>query len=135
MITDINVKKPEPIASEEQLELFNRATDVKLTIKALEAGKPILITAFYSNGLLLLKALKMYLKRKLPNESFQEQREYRSEYRKLSNLILIEIVDHKLAVKKAPLVRHHRLKLACRVCVRVWSCHVCFILCLNQHWR
>ena len=104
MITDINVNKPEPITSGKQLELFNRATDVKLTIKALEAGKPILITAFYSNGLLLLKALKMYLKRKLPNKSFQEQREYRSEYRRLSNLILIEIVDHKLAVKKAPII-------------------------------
>jgi len=104
MIADINVNKPEPIASGKQLELFNRATDVELTIKALEAGKPILITAFYSNGLLLLKALKMYLKKKLPNQSFQEQRKYRSEYRKLSNLILIEIVDHKLAVKKAPFI-------------------------------
>ena len=102
MTTDINVNKPEPILSGKQLELFNRATDVKHTIKALEAGKPILITAFYSNGLLLLKELQMHLKRKLPNKSFQEQREYRSEYRKLSNLILIEIVDHKLTVKKSP---------------------------------
>jgi hypothetical protein len=102
MITDININKPEPIASEEQLALFNRSTDVELTIKALEAGKPILVTAFYSNGLLLLEALKNYLKKKLPIISFQEQRKYRSEYRKLSNLILIEIVDHKLVVKKAP---------------------------------
>ena len=102
MITDINVNKPEPIVSEKQLELFNRTTDVKLTIKMLEAGKSVLITAFYSNGLLLLKELQMHLKRKLPNQSFQEQRAYRSEYQKLSNLILIEIVDHKLAVKKSP---------------------------------
>jgi len=102
MTTDINVNRPEPILPGKQLALFNRATDVKLTIKALEAGKPILITAFYSNGLLLLKELQMHLKRKLPNVSFQEQREYRSEYRKLSNLILIEIADHKLAVKKSP---------------------------------
>ncbi len=49
-----------------------------------------------------LKELQMHLKRKLPNKSYQEQREYRSEYRKLSNLILIEIVDHKLKVKKSP---------------------------------
>ena len=102
MITDIDVNKPEPIVSGKPLELFNRATDVKLTIKVLEAGKPVLITAFYSNGLLLLKELHMHLKRKLPNKSYQEQREYRSEYRKLSNLILIEIVDHKLTVKKSP---------------------------------
>ena len=104
MTTDINVNKPEPILSGKQLELFNRTTDVKLTIKSLEAGKPILITAFYSNGLLLLKELQMHLKRKLPNKTYQEQREYRSEYRKLSNLILIEIVDHKLKVKKSPFI-------------------------------
>ncbi|MBT4728848.1 MAG: methyltransferase [Bacteroidetes bacterium] len=104
MIEDINVNKPEPIASGKQLELFNRTTDVKLTIKALEAGKPVLVTEFYSNGTLLLKELQMHLFKKLPNKSFQEQREYRSEYRKLSNLIFIEIEDHKLKVKKSPFI-------------------------------
>ncbi len=102
MITDINVNKPEPIVYGKQLELFNRTTDVKLTIKVLEAGKPVLITDLYSNGMLLLKELQRYLKRKMSNKSFHEQREYRSEYRKLSNLILIEIVDYKLKVKKSP---------------------------------
>jgi hypothetical protein len=102
MIADINVNRPEPIVTEQQLELFYRATNVKHTIKALEAGKPVLITAFYSNGLLLLLELQMHLKSKFPNSSFKEQREYRSQYRKLSNLILIEIRDHKLTVKKAP---------------------------------
>ena len=102
MTTDLHINKPEPILAGKQIELFNRTTDVKHTIKLLEAGKPILITAFYSNGLLLLKELHKHLKRKLPHKSYQEQREYRSEYRKLSNLILIEIVDHKLKVKKSP---------------------------------
>ena len=102
MITDITTHKPEPILPGEQLELFNRNTDVKRTIKVLESGNSVLITEFYSNGLALLKELQMYLKRKLPNKTFQEQREYRSEFRKLSNLILIEIVDHKLTVKKSP---------------------------------
>ena len=104
MITDIKVNKPAPIVSGKQLALFNRASDIKLTINTLEAGKPVLITSLYSNGLLLLNELHKHLKRKLPNTSFQEQREYRSEYHKLSNLILIEIVDHKLKVKKSPSV-------------------------------
>ncbi|MDW5289138.1 methyltransferase [Formosa sp. PL04] len=105
MLTDIKVNKPEPISvSGKPLTYFNRTTDVKLTIKALEAGKSVLITAFYSNGLLLLKALKMHLKRRMPNESFQEQRELRAAYQKLSNLVLIEIVDHKLPLKKAPVI-------------------------------
>ncbi|RMA64807.1 methyltransferase [Ulvibacter antarcticus] len=102
MSTDINLSKPEPIILNKQLELFNRTSDVKLTIKALEAGKPVLITEFYSNGLLLLKALKIYLQKKLPNSSFQEQREYRAEYNKLSNLIYVEIVAHNLILKKSP---------------------------------
>ncbi len=102
MIIDVN--KPQPIVFGKQIELFNSETDVKLTIKLLEAGKPVLIKLFYSNGLLLLKELQVHLKRKFPNKSFQEQREYRSEYHKLSNLVLIEIANHKLAVKKSPYI-------------------------------
>ena len=87
MTTDITINKPEPIVSEKQLVLFNQSTDVNFAIKTLEAGKPVLITTFYSNGLLLLKTLEKRLKRKLTNKTFQEQREFRSEYHKLSNLI------------------------------------------------
>ncbi|ADV50516.1 methyltransferase [Cellulophaga sp. E16_2] len=102
MSTDIKLSKPQPIILDKQLEMFNRGSDVNLTIKALEAGKPVLITAFYSNGLVLLKELKYYLQKKFPNDSFQEQRKFRAAYQKLSNLILIEIVANKLIVKKAP---------------------------------
>ncbi|MFT5090149.1 MAG: hypothetical protein ACI8PG_004525 [Planctomycetota bacterium] len=102
MITDIEVNKPEAITPGEMAESFNRRTDVQRTIETLEAGNPVVITEFYSNGLSLLQGLKSHLNARLPNKSFQEQRAYRSEYRKLSNLILIEIVDHKLAVKKSP---------------------------------
>ncbi len=102
MITDIEVYKPEPITYGKKVALFNRRTDVQDTIEVLEAGNPVLITEFFNNGLSLLRELKMHLNRKFPNKSFREQREYRSEYRKLSNLILIEIVDYKLAVKKSP---------------------------------
>lgn len=104
MSTDIQVHKPAPIVAKESLLLFDRSSDMKQTIIALEAGKSVLITAFYSNGLDLLKELQRHLQRKLPSKTFKEQREYRSQYHKLSNLILIEIVDHKLAVKKAPAI-------------------------------
>ena len=104
MTTDIKINRPEPIESGKQIAMFSRSTDVELTIKALEEGKQILITSFYSNGLTLLKELQMHLKNKLPNKSFQEQREFRAEYRKLSNLILIEVVNHKLAVRKSPAI-------------------------------
>jgi len=102
MITDIVVNKPEPFAFEQEIEAFKRGTAIQHAIAVLEAGKPLLITEFYSNGLLLLRELHTYLNKKLANTSFQEQRVYRAEYYKLSNLILIEIIDHKLTVKKSP---------------------------------
>ena len=101
---DIKVNKPEPIAVEGKIEVFKRGTDPKDAIEVLESGNQILIKDFYKNGLTLVQELRTYLSKKLPNKSFKEQREFRSEYHKLSNLILIEIVDHKLAVRKSPVI-------------------------------
>ncbi len=99
---DLKVNRPEPIKSGDEFISFIRETDINETIDALLEGKYILIEEFYNNGLTLLNELKLYLKTTLPNESFQEQRKFRSEYRKLSNRIIIQVKDHKLAVKKAP---------------------------------
>lgn len=104
MITDIKINKPEPIVSIKDVAVFDGHTDIRLAIKTLEADKAVLITEFYSDGLLLLKELKMHLKRRLPNKTFKEQRKYRSVYQKLSNLVLIEVVAHRLIVKKAPVI-------------------------------
>ncbi|EPR65961.1 methyltransferase [Cyclobacterium qasimii] len=104
MTAAIKINKPEPIASAKPNAVFDGTTDIKLAIEALEAGKQVLITAFYSNGLLLLKELKEQLQNKLPNTTFKEQREFRAAYRKLSNLVLIEIAGNKLALKKAPFI-------------------------------
>ena len=71
---------------------------------ALLSGKYILVEGFYSNGLTLLNALQDYLRKRHPNQDFQGQRAYREAYRKLSNLVLLEVAEHKLAVKKAPLI-------------------------------
>lgn len=104
MIEELPINKPEPIIEAKPAVFFNSHTDVSQTIKEIEAGKQVIITGIYGNGLLLLKALTIHLKGKLPNKTFQEQRAFRTEYRKLSNLVLIEIVNHKLAVKKAPFI-------------------------------
>ncbi|MEH6535509.1 MAG: methyltransferase [Psychroserpens sp.] len=102
MITDIEINKPEPISISEKPKPFKHGTDVGPTIESLKQGKYILISEFYSDGISLLKDLHKYLKLKLPNKSFIEQHEYRSEYYRLSNLILLEIVDQKLCAKKSP---------------------------------
>lgn len=102
MTTDIQVNKPAPITTTKNRAHFERDTDVKSTIKLLEGSKEVIISAFYSDGLTLLKALKVHLDRKFPGDSFEEQRAHRATYHKLSNLIVIEIVAHNLIVKKAP---------------------------------
>lgn len=104
MISDIGINKPEAFFPEQPIAQFNQSINVTRTIKGLEAGKPIQITEFFSNGLLLLNELHNHLKKSLPNKTFQEQRAYRSAYRKISSLIYIKIVDHKLTVKKAPAI-------------------------------
>jgi len=101
---DIKVNRPKPIKLGTELASFNRETDMQEAIDTLLLGKHILIEEVYSNGLKLLNGLQSYLKKKHPNHSFQEQRAFRSEYRKLSNLVLIAINEHKLVVKKAPLI-------------------------------
>ena len=102
MITDIKANKPEPIAINKKQKSFKQGTDVGQTIESLTQGKSILIKEFYNDGITLLKHLHNYLKLKLPNKSFKEQKEYRSEYFKLSNLILLEVIDQKLTAKKSP---------------------------------
>ncbi|MEN8886610.1 MAG: methyltransferase type 11, partial [Winogradskyella sp.] len=102
-MTDLPVTKPQPFLPKEgELATYYRGADVPATLKTLEEGQPVLITEFYNNGSVLLKELQRYLNKKLPNKTFKEQREYRAAYHKLSNLLIIEINDHQLAVKKAP---------------------------------
>jgi hypothetical protein len=104
MISDIIVNKPEPFFPEQPLPQYNRSINVHRAIKGLEAGKPILITEYYSNGIALLNALQKHLNKSLSNKTFQEQRDYRMAFKQLSQFIYIEIVDHEIAVKKAPAI-------------------------------
>jgi hypothetical protein len=101
---DLKINRSEPIKSGAEKGSFFRESDIQETIDVLLAGEYILIEELYSNGLVLLNELQSYLKKTYPNESFQEQREFRSRYRKLSNLILIKVNKHKITIKKAPLI-------------------------------
>ncbi len=102
MMTNMELNKPTPIVTNKSFFSFTDRTDVAVTIKTLEEGQYVKINEFYRDGLTLSKALHSHLKQQLPNKTFKEQRAYRAAYHQLSNLILLEIVDQKLAVKKAP---------------------------------
>ncbi len=104
MMIDIHVNKPSPISMGRNQITFHHGTDTALAIENMILGKTILINDFYNDGLSLLQDLHNYLKGKLPTKSLKDQHQYRSEYFKLSNLILLEIIDQKLSVKKSPTI-------------------------------
>lgn len=99
---EVQANRPEPILSDMDVVPFSRGTDDQNGVEALLEGYPVLITDYYSSGLSLLAALKKQLKSVHPDQSFQGQRNFRAEYYKLSQQILLVIRDHQLAVKKSP---------------------------------
>lgn len=102
LIKTIELNRPEPLTEDIDVFGFEKSGSTKEAIAALVDGYSVLITDFYSSGLLLLKALKKHLEGYHKGDSFVAQRQFRSEYRTLSNRILLHIVDHKINTKKAP---------------------------------
>jgi len=102
MSAEMKVNRPEPIQSDSKTIFFKRGTDLKETVDALIEGKYVLIGEYYSNGLDLLHALDKTVRKLYPSHTFQEQRKYRSEFRKLSQLILLRVKDNRLVVNKSP---------------------------------
>ncbi len=99
---DLQVNRPEPVLSEKEIFLYKRSQSSDKAIEILLKGEFVLIKDLYSNGLFLLNELKKYLKQKYSDNSFQEQRDFRSIYYETSNRILLEIANNELIVKKAP---------------------------------
>ena len=102
MTNELKLNKPSPIPVGEKLLSYQYGSELGATLATLKEGKRVLIKEFYSDGLSLLEELHRDLKLTLPNKTLQEQHAYRAEYRKLSNLILLEVVDQQLIIKKAP---------------------------------
>lgn len=99
---EVQVKCPEPIVGDVDVMPFKKKMDTQFAIEALVDGDFVVILDFFSTGLIVLNALRQYLEKKHSNQSFKGQREYRSEYRELSNQILVLVSNHRLAAKKSP---------------------------------
>jgi len=81
---------------------FRKSMDTQIAINAMVKGNFILVFDVYSTGLLVLKALKQYLDKKHKQNTFSEQRDFRSEYNTLSNRLLVSVSNNQLKVKKSP---------------------------------
>lgn len=102
MNTKIEVNKPAPISTKVERVTFRKGEDLNAAIKTLERGEYVWINRLYSDGIFLLKELHRYLEKRIPNKTFKEQQAYRTEYHRLSNLVLLEVMDKKLTVAKSP---------------------------------
>tara|TARA_B100000780_G_C21072989_1_gene431849 strand:- start:66 stop:1133 length:1068 start_codon:yes stop_codon:yes gene_type:complete len=102
MTTVPNLTKPLALKVTAKLQPFSKGNDIEEVVVSLLRGNPILVSGFYSDGLFLLKEIHKQLNLKLSNKTFKEQQDYRAEYFKLSNLVLIEVIAHKLKTKKSP---------------------------------
>lgn len=101
---NIQANRPDPIALDIDVVPYKRRIDPQIAIDDLIDGKYVLIVDFYSSGLKILSELKRYLKDKYSNQSFQEQRDFRSAFRELSHRLLLKVSNNKLTVRKAPVI-------------------------------
>ncbi len=98
----IEVNRPEPIVSDIDVVAYKRRMDPQIAVEALVDGDYVLIVDFYSSGLTILNELNRYLKNRYSDKSFRGQRDFRSEFRKLSHRLLLQVNNNKITVRKAP---------------------------------
>lgn len=100
--SDLTVNRPKPITGNIPVLEYSKNIDPKYAVEALLEGNYVLIADQFSSGIAVLEDLKKQLSKKSIADSFQSQRAYRDAFRKATQLLLIEIADHKLHVRKAP---------------------------------
>ena len=101
---EIKPNRPLPIVSEIDVVPHDRKMDPQEAVDALVNGNHVLVRDFYSSGLSVLNELKGYVQHRHSSKTFQGQRDFRLQFRDLSSRLLLEVVDHKLTVRKAPVI-------------------------------
>ncbi len=99
---EIQVNRPEPITSNIDVVPYKRRMGPEYAVDALIEGYYVLVIDYYTSGLSVLNELKKYLQDKHRDQSFLGQREFRAEFRGLSNRLLVRVVNQHLEVRKAP---------------------------------
>lgn len=100
---DLQPEKPDIITSGvvEVVSFYDGMNPGEI-IPELLNGEYVLIEDYYHNGLEVLKELRQYIREKYGDNSFQEERKFRTTYRDASHRLLLMVVDNSLVVKKAP---------------------------------
>jgi len=98
----MNCNFPEPIIGDIEVVPFRKKMEPMDAVEAILEGDYVVILDYFSSGLIVLNTLKSFLEKKHANQTYKGQRDYRSEYRQLSNQVLLVVSNHKLVAKKSP---------------------------------
>lgn len=104
-ISDKNIltaSRPEPITQELAILEYTKDIDPKHAVEAILSGQYVLIADQFSSGTLVLEQLKKQLQKHEKGENFQSQRNYRQSFHNASQFLLVEIVDHRIHLRKSP---------------------------------
>ena len=99
---DLSINRPKPITEPISVLEYSKNIDPKYAVEALLAGTYVLVADQFSSGTTVLEALKKQLSKKTDQHSFISQRNYRESFRNASQFLVVEIVDHRLHLRKAP---------------------------------
>ena len=98
----IEIDRPGPITEDIEVLPFKKRRGAQERVDALLEGYFVLIVDFYSSGLSIIAALKNRLENKYKGQSFQAQRNFRVEFREISQRLLLLVNDHKISARKSP---------------------------------
>ena len=98
------LNRPDPIDGDTEVVPFRKRMDVQDAVNDLIEGHRVLITDFYSSGLLVLEALTRYVKTHYADDTYQGQRDRRGAFRQLSNRLMLQVKEGRLMVRKAPAI-------------------------------
>lgn len=99
---DLTLNRPEPITEAISVLEYSKNIDPKYAVEALLERTYVLVADQYSSGTTVLETLKKQLSKKTDQNSFSSQRNYRENFRNASQFLVVEIVDHRLHLRKAP---------------------------------
>lgn len=99
---DLTINRPKPITEPISVLEYSKNVDPKYAVEALLAETYVLVADQFSSGTTVLEALKKQLSKKTDQHSFISQRNYRESFRNASQFLVVEIVDHRLHLRKAP---------------------------------
>ncbi|MEZ4978425.1 MAG: methyltransferase [Chitinophagales bacterium] len=100
----LQITKPLPVAKQENFFYYSKHMHPDLAVNALLRDEQVLVRDFYSSALLVLNSLHKRINKKKKLANFKEERAQRNSFQKASQNLIVEIKNHQLILRKAPII-------------------------------